>query len=71
MCSNVLLFQDFIPDNTLHDMDLSLHLLTFLLAAKVSQTFFAFDDFVRFKDCWSGIVYKVPPLGFIQGLSHG
>lgn len=47
-----------------------LHLLTLLLAAKVSQTFLAFDDFVRFKDCWSGIVYKVPPLGFIQGLSH-
>lgn len=64
-CPNVnflILFQDFILDNII------LHIWSspkLFLAATVSQTFFAFDDLVSFKDCWGDVLYNAPQVGFV------
>ena len=56
------LFQHFSLDNTLHYIHGRVSLNS-SLAGRVSQTFFAFDDLVSFKDYWSGIFVYYASVG--------
>lgn len=53
-----------IPSRASHYIQLS-HLLRFLLAVVISQTFHVSDDLDSFERDWSGIFQDVPQLGFV------